>query len=324
MRADRLVAIVLLLQARGGMSAPELARHLEVSVRTIYRDLDSLSAAGVPVWCERGPNGGVRLVDGYRTDLTGLNAGEAEALFALGMPGPLDELGLGAAAEAARRKLLAALSPSGRTEAERGLQRVHVDAASWSRVPGQLPHLALIVRALWADRGLRIEYVRADNSQVGRHVNPLGLVLKAGEWYLVGLAIRAVRVFRVSRMRSVALRDETFDRPADFDLASFWQEWLADFEARLTSVSVHVRVSGAFADELPRFLGEGVRLQILDARPDRDGRLTLDVDFDSLDHARRVLLGLGPDVEVLAPEALREDLRSAAGEVALVYGGPAP
>jgi predicted DNA-binding transcriptional regulator YafY len=188
-------------------------------------------------------------------------------------------------------------------------------------VPGQLSHLAAIVSALWEDEGLVMEYIRGDNSQVERHVFPLGLVLKAGQWYLVGAAVRNIRVFRVSRMRSVERTNETFIRPADFDLQAFWTEWLADFETGKTSVPVRVRVVPAFADELPRYLGEDLRVRVLTAEPGPDGRLELDVVFDSLVDARRLLLGLGPDVEVVAPASLRRNLAAAAAQVAHLYPG---
>src|SRR5438132_4297998 len=275
-RADRLVSIVLLLQGRGGMSAPELARRLEVSVRTIYRDLDALSTAGVPVYTERGKAGGVRLLDGYRTDLTGLSPGEAEALFLLGLPGPLDQLGFGPVLEGAQRKLLAALPPTRRRGAERTRQRVHVDATGWDRQPGAVPHLAAIAGALWQDRRLRMSYVRSDNAERERLVGPLGLVLKAGNWYLVGSVIdesNALRVFRASRVRSLEVLDEDYRRPDDFDLASFWDQWLAALGWDQDDYPARLRCDAEAAADLPRFLGEAVRARVLDAPVDDAGRL---------------------------------------------------
>jgi predicted DNA-binding transcriptional regulator YafY len=323
MRADRLVAILLLLQARGGMTAPELAEELECSPRTIYRDLDALSGAGVPVYAERGVNGGIRLLDGYKTDLTGLSPGEAEALFLMGIPGPLDELGLGSALEGAQRKVLAALPESRRPGAERISQRIYVDAAGWDRDPGQLPWLPIVARALWTDRKLQMLYVRADNRMVQRRVDPLGLVLKAGNWYLVATTGRYQTVYRVSRVRRAdVVDDEPLKRPPDFDLASYWVTWLAEFESRreADTTEVHVLVSPEVAADMPRLFGEDVRLQVMHARPGEDGRCELKLTFSSMDEARLHLLGWGRAIEVVSPGQLRDELARAAREVMDLYG----
>ena len=317
MRADRLVAVLLLLQARGGMSAGELARELEVSPRTIYRDVEALGAAGVPVYAERGAGGGIRLLDGYRTDLTGLSPGEAEALFLMGIPGPLDQLGLGSSLDAAQRKVLAALPPAGRATAERVRQRVHVDATGWERTPRPLPWLVTIARALWAERRLALRYVRADNQEVDRRVDPLGLVLKAGQWYLVAIAGEWDVTFRVSRVRWAELLDEPSRRPDDFDLTTHWATFLDDFESRRGAVPVRLRVAPEAVDDLPRFLGEHVRAGLLDA--DRSAPVELEVTFASLEDARAQLLGLGPSVVVLDPPELRDELVRVAREVIDAY-----
>jgi predicted DNA-binding transcriptional regulator YafY len=322
MRADRLVAILLLLQARGGMTAPALAEELEVSPRTIYRDLEALSGAGVPVYAERGVNGGIRLLDGYKTDLTGLSPGEAEALFLMGIPGPLDELGLGSALEGAQRKVLAALPENRRPTAERISQRIYVDAAGWDRAPGQLPWLPIIARALWTDRKLQMLYVRADNRLVQRRIDPLGLVLKAGNWYLVATAGRWQTVYRVSRVRRAdVLEDEPASRPDGFDLNDYWTRWLAEFEDRREEdvTEVRVLVSPEVAQEMPRVLGEDVRLQVLHARPGEDGRCELHLTFPSIADARLQLLGWGRAVEVVDPAQLKGELIDAAQAVIDLY-----
>ncbi len=322
MRADRLVAIVLLLQARGGMSAPALARELEVSTRTVYRDVDALSAAGVPVYAERGPGGGVRLLEGYRTDLTGVSPGEAEALFLMGIPGPLDELGLGSAADAVQRKLLAALPDAGRVTAERVRQRILVDATGWERAPRQLPWLPVIARALWTGRRLHLRYVRADNRPVRHYVDPLGLVLKAGQWYLVAWSGRWDVTFRVSRVRHAEVLEEPARPHGDFDLAAYWEKWLVEMEAIRGSVSVRIRVAPEAVNDLPRFLGEDVRASTLEVREDASEWLELDLAFGSLDEARAQLLGLGPSIVVEEPAALREELAGVAAEIVDLYRKP--
>ena len=248
-----------------GMSAPELARHLEVSTRTIYRDVEALGTAGIPVYLERGANGGIRLLEGYRTDLTGLSPGEAEALFLMGVPGPLDKLGLSPELPEARRKLLAAL-PQGRHRlAERLHQRIHVDTTSWDQGPPHAAQLATVARAVLTDRRLALVYVRADNREVNRSVDPLGLALKGGIWYLVALFGRWDTVYRVSRIRSAELVDEPARRPYDFDLAAYWAAWVEDLGSRRAEVTVHVRLGPEAAAELPRRLGEALRTQILQA-----------------------------------------------------------
>jgi predicted DNA-binding transcriptional regulator YafY len=185
MRADRLIALVLLLQARRRITAPDLAARLEVSVRTIYRDLDALSAAGVPVYAARGTGGGVSLPDGYRLDLTALHRDEASALFLSAVPGPLTDLGAGQVLEAALRKLSAALPAGARHEAERARQRLHLDPAEWWQTHEPVPHLRLVQEGVWQERRLRLTYRRRDGSTATRVVEPYGLVAKAGVWYLV-------------------------------------------------------------------------------------------------------------------------------------------
>jgi predicted DNA-binding transcriptional regulator YafY len=319
-RADRLLAITLLLQARGGMSAPELAGHLEVSTRTIYRDVDALSTAGIPVYVERGAQGGIRLLDGYHTDLTGLSPGEAEALFLMGIPGPLDELGLTPEMEGARRKLLAALPQARRPLAERLRHRVHVDTVGWDKAPVRTTHLVTIAQAVLTERRITMVYVRGDdNREVRRTVDPLGVVLKAGIWYLVAISSKYDLVFRLSRVRSVTVLDQRARRPHDFDLPAYWQQWLKDFESRKGSVAVHIRVAAVVADELPRHLGEAVRSQLLDATASPAGHLELDLVFDSIEEARTSLLGLGSDIEVLSPAELRAEMARAARQVLQVY-----
>jgi predicted DNA-binding transcriptional regulator YafY len=320
-RADRLVAILLLLQARGGMSAPALARELEVSTRTIYRDLEALSAAGVPIYADRGAQGGVRLLEGYSTNLTGLSPGEAEALFLMGTPGPLEELGLGAALDGAQRKLLAALPPVGRVHAERVRQRVHVDPVGWERAPRPLPWLPVIARTLFNDHRLDMRYVRADNKVVERKVDPLGLVLKAGQWYLAALAGRWDVTYCVSRVLEATEVEEPCRRPEPFDLAPYWAERLAEFEADRGRTVVRVRVAPSAVDELAMHLGEDARARTLETEPDADGWRQLELTFDSMVDARVQLLGLGPAVVVEDPAKLRKAMARVAADVVDLYAG---
>src|SRR6266508_1135868 len=229
MRASRLVTLLLLLQTRGRMTAAELANELEVSVRTVHRDVDALSEAGVPIYAERGPHGGVQLVEGYRTRLTGMTADEAEAVFLSGLPGPAAELGLGTVVTAARLKVLAALPSELRVRASRLVERFHLDAAGWFQAAEAVPHLATLSDAVWDAHQLEIEYERSDRT-VTRILEPLGLVIKGGVWYLVARTEDQIRTYRVSRVVAARRLDERFERPDGFDLASYWTESSSAYE----------------------------------------------------------------------------------------------
>src|SRR3954454_22221113 len=236
-RAGRLVSILLLLQTRGHMTAEQLARELEVSVRTIYRDVDALSIAGVPIYADRGPLGGIRLVDGYRTRLTGLTTQEAETLFLSGLPGPAAELGLGTVVTAARLKVLAALPTELRARASRLVERFHLDAAGWFQASEPVPHLSTLAEAVWETQRVRIDYERGDRL-VERTMEPLGLVLKAGVWYVVASTDGQIRTYRISRVAGATALEERFERPASFDLASTWAESSAAYERDAPRVDV--------------------------------------------------------------------------------------
>ncbi len=205
MRASRLVNLLLLLQSRGGLTAAQLSRELEVSVRTVHRDVEELSAAGVPIFAERGPLGGIRLVDGYRTRLTGMTADEAEALFLAGLPGPAAQLGLGTVVAAAQLKVMAALPPELRSRASRIVERFHLDVAGWFHAGDDVPHLATLSAAVWDGRALRITYERGSGPRdpIERTVDPLGLVLKGGMWYVIAATDGQFRTYRASRVLDV-------------------------------------------------------------------------------------------------------------------------
>ncbi|MGD0712644.1 MAG: WYL domain-containing protein [Gaiellaceae bacterium] len=305
MRATRLVSLLLLLQTRGRLTAAEIAGWLEVSVRTVHRDVESLAAAGVPVEALRGPAGGYRLAGGYRTRLTGLTADEAEALFAAGMPGPAAELGLGGEFAAARLKLLAALPSELQERAARASRLFHLDTRGWFRAEDRVPYLPALSAAVWRGCRLRIRY-REGTRAVQRTIEPLGLVLKGGAWYLVAHRSAGMRVYRVSRVVSVRPLDEAFERPDGFELAVFWEEWSRAFERELPRVEVTVRVSEHVRRYLPH-----------DSRIEPDGRAVL--GFENLGEAHRELLRFGADLEVLEPAELRERVAATGREVAALY-----
>lgn len=319
MRASRLVSLLLLLQARGALTAAALARELEVSVRTIHRDVEALAESGVPIYAERGPHGGIRLVDGYRTRLTGLTADEAEALFLSGLPGPAAELGLGTVVTAARLKVLAALPSELRGRATRLVERFHLDAAGWFQAGEPVPHLGALSEAVWEGRGVEVEYARGEGP-VTRRLEPLGLVLKAGVWYLVALADGQARTYRVSRVLAVRPLDERVDRPAGFDLASYWAESSAAYEREAPRIDVTVRVHPDRVDQLRSAVGGRVvdAAQRL-ADPDPDGWLRLRIRLDWPDEAAAHLLSAGSSIEVLEPLEVREQIVAAARRILKRY-----
>lgn len=299
------MSLLLLLQTRGQLTAAEISSALEVSVRTVHRDVESLSAAGVPVEAVRGPAGGYRLAGGYRTRLTGLTADEAEALFAAGIPGPAAELGLGGELAAARLKVLAALPHELQERATRASRLFHLDTRGWFRAEDTVPHLPALASAVWSGRRVRLRY-REGGRLVQRTVDPLGLVLKGGAWYLVAHRSAGMRVYRVSRVASVRALADELRRPGDFELRRFWDEWSRDFEQRLARVQVTVRVH----EDVRRFLpGEPAITE--------DG--TAVIWFSHLGDAYRELLRFGSQVEVLAPAELRDRIAATGREVAALY-----
>ena len=320
MRASRLVSLLLLLQHRGRLTASELAEALEVSVRTIYRDLEALSAAGVPVYAEPGRNGGCQLVGGYRTRLTGLTSKEAEALFATGMTGPVGELGLGTVLGAAQLKLLAALPKELADRAASARQRFHFDAPTWFRATRSEPHLAGLAAAVWDDRRVEIRYRHPGaDKPAPRTLDPFGLVNKAGVWYLVARRQGELRTYRVSRVHDVCTLDERFERPAGFDLAEHWNESVAGYESLLPPVDVEARASRwgfAELEWMTRTSGRAIKAHTV--LPDGWTRCTL--AFESLDDAYLDLMRLGADIEIVAPEALRSRMAATARALAVLYG----
>ena len=306
MRASRLLAILLRLQDVGPATAEQLADELEVSVRTIYRDVAGLQAAGVPVWTETGPGGGIRLLEGWRSSLDGLTADEAGALFLGGAPGAVAELGLGTVLAAAQAKVLATLPPELRSRAARVRQRFLLDAPGWFHHGEDLPHLATVADAVWGERRLDLRYRRGED-QVARRVDPLGLVLKGGTWYLVALHRGRALTYRVGRIAEATALDERFERPAEFDLARHWAESSAAFDRSILRERVQLRLSPGAARSLSWFVDATAAAEALAAAgpPDGEGWIEIDLAVEEEAVAAGQLLGLGDAVEVLAPASLR-------------------
>jgi predicted DNA-binding transcriptional regulator YafY len=320
-RASRLVSVLLLLQARGQLTAGELAAELEVSERTIHRVVEALSASGVPIYAERGAHGGIRLVDGYRTRLTGMTGEEAEALFLAGMPGPAAELGLGTVVAGAQLKVLASLPPELRARASRLVERFHLDAGDWFRRTQPVPHLGALSDAVWSATRIAIDYDRGEGP-ARRLLEPLGLVLKAGTWYVVAAVDGQFRTYRVSRVVGAEPTEERFDRPEGFDLARYWAESSEAYERDVARIEVTVRVRPDRLDILRDAVGNAtVEAAEYLSDPDPEGWLRLRVRLDWPDEAPLTLLRAGPWLEVLDPPEVRSRLAAAARAIAERYSG---
>ncbi|WP_055567436.1 helix-turn-helix transcriptional regulator [Streptomyces atriruber] len=322
MRAARLIKMVLLLQARPSMTAAELAAELEVSERTITRDAQALSEAGVPVYADRGRTGGYRLIGGYRTRLTGLGRSEAEALFLSGVPGALREMGLDDAASAARLKVSAALMPSLRDASQNAAQRFHLDAPGWFQETPAPELLPAVADAVWDDRLVTARY-RRQEAEVERELEPYGLVLKAGVWYLCARVTDsgAYRVYRIDRFASVVAGGQRFVRDEEFDLPGFWDERAAQFARAILRAEVVVRLTEAGVRRLPHATDAVSTREALETagEPDATGRVTVTLPVENEDVAYTQLMSLGPEVEVVAPAELRARFADAAARTAELY-----
>ena len=314
MRASRLLTILMLLQTRGRMSAPALADELEVSIRTLYRDIDQLSAAGVPVYAERGRLGGFQLMDGWRTRLTGLTPTEAQAMFLAGLPGPASQMGLGDAMAAVQLKLLAALPADWQADARRVSSRFHLDPVGWYRKASPTDHLPTVAAAVWNERRLKLRY-ESWRGVVTREIDPLGLILKAGEWYLAARVGTDPRTYRLSNILEVTLQDESFERPADFALADYWTASTQRFEAEMQRDRATVRLT-----PLGLVMLRNLGLTPIETRPEPDGWTRALLPMETVEHAARELLRLGAEAEVIMPLALRDRMAEAAQRLAALYG----
>ena len=323
MRASRLLSILLLLQTRGRMTAQALAEAFEISVRTVYRDIDDLSAAGVPVYADRGRAGGFQLLDGYRTRLTGLTPIEAEALLLSGLPGPAADLGLGEAMATAQLKLLAALPSERRDAAARIASRFHLDPVGWFRAAESKEVLPTLAASVWNAHKIRIRY-ESWVAVVDRDLDPLGLVLKAGVWYLVAQAGGTPRTYRVSAIRALDVTADRFIRPPDFDLAAYWTGWVRDFEAGIYRGEATLRLSPR---GMRRLAALAPAVGAMAARTavgcDDAGWNRVTIPIESIEHAAGEVLKLGAEAEVLAPIELRRRLAEIAAALDGLYS-PAP
>ena len=322
MRASRLLSILLLLQTRGRMTAEALAAEFEVSVRTIYRDIDQLSAAGAPVYADRGRAGGFQLLDGYRTRLTGLTDTEAETLFLGGLPGPAAQMGLSGAVTTMQLKLLAALPPERQAAAERLAGRFHLDPVGWYQDEDEAGRLPALAQAVWNCSRISVRY-ESWKGEVERDLDPLGLILKGGRWYLAarpaGGGRREPRTYRVSNILDLTVTEETFERPPDFDLANWWTETSARFEAEIFTTEARLRVSKEGRRRLAKLGVEQARIASEADRAAGDGWAEIVVPIESIEHAAVDFQRLGAEAEVMTPAVLRAEMRRTAERLAALY-----
>jgi predicted DNA-binding transcriptional regulator YafY len=321
MRASRLLSLLLLLQTHGRMTAQQLADELEVSVRTIYRDVDALSAAGVPLYGDAGHAGGYQLLGGYRTRLTGLTAAEAQTLFLSGLPGPAAELGLGTILATATLKLRAALPASLRESADRLSERFYLDAPGWYRSADDVPHLPFVASAVWDRQVIQVVYRRwKEPTEVTRRLEPHGLVLKAGVWYVVARCDGAFRTYRVDQIVEASPCDGGFDAQPGFDLETYWRTYLADFHRHLHTGQAKIRLSPHGLERMRGLLSGAVTSAVLaGGTTGPDGWTTAHVPIESVGQALSDFLRLGGDIEILEPAELRDKAARSIQAMTVLY-----
>lgn len=315
MRADRLLTVLMLLQAHGKQTGRELAARLEVSERTIHRDMDALSAAGVPIVAVRGPRGGWQLDESWRSKVPALDEQELRA-FLMAQPRVVGDQRLAAAAQRALDKLMATLPLSMRARAASLRQRLHVDTAGWWGAMDELEALPIVQDAVSRDRKLAFAYRRPSGELVERVVDPLGMVAKGATWYLVANTPNGLRTYRVSRIDRPVLRDEPCVRPPDFDLAAYWESSTKEFIEARSRYAARLRLHPRAAARIRAWRMCAPRNE--NDTTDADGWVTLHLQFENEEQALFVALGFGPEAQVLEPAGLRDRVRQAVEEMAAV------
>ncbi|MCY8180301.1 YafY family transcriptional regulator [Bacillus paralicheniformis] len=318
MRGDRLISILLMLQAQGQMTAKELAERLEVSERTIYRDMEALSGAGIPVVAERGINGGWSLLDDYQTTLTGLKESEIRALFVPLSEQLLDDLGLTRISEEARNKLIASLPSVYRQNAKDVWNRIYIDTRAWRHKKEKAASFEVLKDAIWKDQKLKIVYQRADGQTADRIVAPLGLVAKGSNWYLIASKENGeIRNYRASRIHSATPVRETFERPENFDIAHVWQSSTKKFIERLPTYEVRVK---AAQDILPRLSFTNYFVRIIETNEvDQEGWIPVTLSFDTEEEAKRYILGFAEHIRIIEPKELHGKILNMAESIVAHY-----
>lgn len=306
MRADRLLTILLLLQNKGKQTTKELAEELEVTPRTVHRDMESLSSAGIPIIADRGKNGGWRLLDQYKTNLTGLKSTELKSLFLSPSVQLLKDLGIAKDWSDAREKLLASIPASFHQEAHDVWDRIHIDTSSWRQSPQKIEAFQTLQEAIWEEKKLLIVYERADGETRERLVNPLGLVAKSSTWYLIASVHDEIRNYRASRILSACKTEETFIRPEGFQLSQHWEDSTQSFLKALPTYEVDVELSPSIIHRMT-FTGRFVKV-IKQNEPLDDGWIPASLCFDTEQEAAHYTLGFGKDIRIIRPKSLKQQV----------------
>lgn len=317
MRADRLMNVMILLQNRGKMTAKELANELEVSERTILRDMDALSAAGIPIVSDRGKEGGWRLLDNYRSKLSGLNIDDVKSLFLFPPAALLEDLGMNSQALDTRQKLLAAIPGVFRGEAQAMWERIHIDSDTWRQTKEKVHTLKTIQQAVWESNKLTILYERADGEQKERLVEPLGLVAKGNRWYLIAARNGEMRNYRVSRIHTAKIENEAFKRPPQFHLAEYWEQSKAEFIQHLPKYDVQAEIHPSIVNRM-NYTGKFVQF-IKTERPKKEEWIRATLQFNDKQEAIEFMLGFANKVKVISPEELSKEVVSSAMSVIEFY-----
>lgn len=306
MRADRLISIIMLLQTRGSVTADKLSKELEVSTRTIYRDIVALNAAGIPIYTDRGPGGGIALLESYRTTLTGISEEEARALFMLSIPEALIELGVGQTLKTGLLKLAVALQSKQQNLQADTQQRIYLDSTHWAKQEKAPPHLEILHQAVWEDRLVRVVYQGSFDTQIELEIAPLGLVAKMNTWYLVGEDQGYIRVIKIADILQVNPLAQGFTREKSFDLPHFWKEWCKSLQIRRPLYTVRVSIAPELITKLHLYLGEvGKYTSPGTESVDDKGWVIVEIQYENFFQARESILSLGRAAEVLEPEALK-------------------
>ncbi|MBN6187547.1 YafY family transcriptional regulator [Aneurinibacillus sp. BA2021] len=317
MRADRLMNIMILLQNRGKMTAKELAHELEVSDRTILRDMDALSNAGIPIVSDRGKGGGWRLMDNFRTRLSGLNIDDIKSLFLFPSGKLLEDLGLNIQALDTRHKLLAAIPGTFRDEAQAIWERIHIDSSTWRQSKEKVHALKTVQQAVWESKKLKIYYEQADGEQKERLIEPLGLVAKGNRWYLVAARNGELRNYRVSRIHTAKVENDTFRRPLNFNLADYWEQSKKEFIQNLPQYDVQVEIHPAIIQRI-NFTGKFVQF-IQRENPNEDKWIPATLRFNDKQEAVEFILGFANKIKVISPKDLPNEVVSSAISVIKFY-----
>jgi len=311
LKSERLLSALLLLQAHGRLSGRELAERLEVSARTVHRDMEALSASGVPVFALRGAQGGWQLDEGWRTQVPGLDEVELRALL-MSQPRIIGDTRLAAAAERALGKLMAAMPGGMREQAASIRQRLYVDTSAWRGTSEDLVMLPVVQDAVTRDRKLRITYRKPRGEQSVRVVDPLGLVAKGSTWYLVAQTSAGLRTFRVSRIQAAKALEKACVRPAHFDLGEHWRASTERFREGWQKIEVTLRLSARTAGSMKRWM----KMEEIEGG---EGWEIVRMRFDHPEEAAFVVLGMGAGAEVVEPESLRERVAEEVREMAMRF-----